>query len=145
MTSLSGGNQQKVALGKVLETEPRVLLCDEPTQGVDVRSRLEIYRMLRDSAEAGLAVAIVSSDAAELAGLCDRVIVLSRGQMVAELTSERGLRGEHRPHLHRARVRPRGRRREDGGEGDGAPSPSRRGCGRRSIVTRTWPDCRCWR
>ena len=87
MTSLSGGNQQKVALGKVLETEPRVLLCDEPTQGVDVRSRLEIYRMLRDSADKGLAVAIVSSDAAELAGLCDRVIVLSRGQMVAQLTS----------------------------------------------------------
>jgi len=89
MTSLSGGNQQKVALGKVLETEPRVLLCDEPTQGVDVRSRLEIYRMLRDSAEAGLAVAIVSSDAAELAGLCDRVIVLSRGEVVAELAAER--------------------------------------------------------
>jgi ribose transport system ATP-binding protein len=89
ITSLSGGNQQKVALGKVLATEPRVLLCDEPTQGVDVRSRLEIYRMLRESAEAGLAVAIVSSDAAELAGLCDRVIVLSRGQVVAELSSER--------------------------------------------------------
>jgi ribose transport system ATP-binding protein len=66
-----------------------VLLCDEPTQGVDVRSRLEIYRMLRDGAEAGLAVAIVSSDAAELAGLCDRVIVLSRGQIVAELAAER--------------------------------------------------------
>jgi ribose transport system ATP-binding protein len=88
MTSLSGGNQQKVALGKVLETEPKVLLCDEPTQGVDVRSRLEIYRMLRKGAEAGLAVAIVSSDAAELAGLCDRVIVLSRGQVVAQLSSE---------------------------------------------------------
>ncbi len=87
MTSLSGGNQQKVALAKVLETEPRALLCDEPTQGVDVRSRLEIYRMLRESAEKGLAVAIVSSDAAELAGLCDRVIVLSRGQMVAQLSS----------------------------------------------------------
>jgi ribose transport system ATP-binding protein len=88
MTSLSGGNQQKVALGKVLETAPRVLLCDEPTQGVDVRSRLEIYRMLRDGAEAGLAVIIVSSDAAELAGLCDRVIVLSRGQIVAEMQAE---------------------------------------------------------
>ena len=85
MTSLSGGNQQKVALGKVLETGPRVLLCDEPTQGVDVRSRLDIYRMLRERAEAGLAVAVVSSDAAELAGLCDRVIVLSRGRIVATL------------------------------------------------------------
>jgi ribose transport system ATP-binding protein len=84
MTSLSGGNQQKVALAKVLETQPRVLLCDEPTQGVDVRSRLDIYRMLREGAEDGLAVAVVSSDAAELAGLCDRVIVLSRGQIVAE-------------------------------------------------------------
>ena len=88
MTSLSGGNQQKVALGKVLETEPRVLLCDEPTQGVDVRSRLEIYRMLRRSADDGLAVAVVSSDAAELAGLCDRVVVLSRGRTVAEFHGE---------------------------------------------------------
>jgi len=88
MTSLSGGNQQKVALGKVLETEPRVLLCDEPTQGVDVRSRADIYRMLRDGADAGLAVAVVSSDAAELAGLCDRVIVLSRGRVVAQLSGE---------------------------------------------------------
>ena len=88
MTSLSGGNQQKVALGKLLETHPRVLLCDEPTQGVDVRSRLDIYRMLRQGAEDGLAVAVVSSDAAELAGLCDRVVVLSRGQIVAELDGE---------------------------------------------------------
>lgn len=88
MTSLSGGNQQKVALGKVLETGPRVLLCDEPTQGVDVRARLEIYRMLRAGADAGLAVAVVSSDAAELAGLCDRVVVLSRGRVVAELDGD---------------------------------------------------------
>ncbi|MTD55562.1 ATP-binding cassette domain-containing protein [Amycolatopsis pithecellobii] len=88
MTSLSGGNQQKVAIAKVLETRPRVLLCDEPTQGVDVRSRLDIYRMLRRGAEDGLAVVVVSSDAAELAGLCDRVIVLSRGRIVAEFDGE---------------------------------------------------------
>jgi len=88
VTSLSGGNQQKVALAKMLETQPRVLLCDEPTQGVDVRSRLEIYRLLREGAEDGLAVAVVSSDAAELAGLCDRVLVLSRGRLVAELAGE---------------------------------------------------------
>src|SRR5260370_10314754 len=85
VTSLSGGNQQKVALGRVLATEPDVLLIDEPTQGVDVRSRIDIYHMLRDSAERGLAVALVSSDASELAGLCDRVIVASRGVIVAEL------------------------------------------------------------
>jgi ribose/xylose/arabinose/galactoside ABC-type transport system permease subunit/ABC-type multidrug transport system ATPase subunit len=88
ITSLSGGNQQKVALGRVLATEPDVLLIDEATQGVDVRSRIDIYHMLRDSAERGLAVALVSSDASELAGLCDRIIVASRGVIVAELAGE---------------------------------------------------------
>ncbi|WP_259312988.1 ATP-binding cassette domain-containing protein [Capillimicrobium parvum] len=85
ITSLSGGNQQKVALGRVLATEPDVLLIDEPTQGVDVRSRIDIYHMLRDSAKRGLAVVLVSSDASELAGLCDRILVASRGVIVAEL------------------------------------------------------------
>src|SRR5260370_11844177 len=89
VTSLSGGNQQKVALGRVLATEPDVLLIDEPTQGVDVRSRIDIYHMLRDSAERGLAVALVSSDASELAGLCDRIIGASRGVIVSELAGER--------------------------------------------------------
>lgn len=88
VTSLSGGNQQKVALARVLATEPDVILTDEPTQGVDVRSRLDIYRMLRDSAKRGKAVVIVSSDAAELAGLCDRIVVLSRGEVTAELAGE---------------------------------------------------------
>jgi ribose transport system ATP-binding protein len=85
ITSLSGGNQQKVALGRVLATQPGVLLVDEPTQGVDVRSRMDIYHLLRDNAKRGLAVVIVSSDAAELAGLCDRILVVSRGRLVAEL------------------------------------------------------------
>lgn len=88
ITSLSGGNQQKVALGRVLATEPDVLLIDEPTQGVDVRSRMDIYRILRESARQGLGVAIVSSDAGELAGLCDRVVVVSRGAVVAEIPGE---------------------------------------------------------
>jgi ribose transport system ATP-binding protein len=85
VTSLSGGNQQKVALGRVLATEPDVLLIHEPTLGVDVRSRMDIYRMLRDNARRGLAVVLVSSDAFELAGLCDRILVVSRGSIVAEL------------------------------------------------------------
>ena len=88
ITSLSGGNQQKVALSRVLATEPDVLLIDEPTQGVDVRSRIDIYHMLRDSARRGLAVVLVSSDASELAGLCDRIVVASRGVIVAELPGE---------------------------------------------------------
>jgi len=86
-TSLSGGNQQKVALGRVLAGEPRVLLAEEPTQGVDVRSRMDIYNLLRDAARRGLAVVLVSSDASELVGLCDRIMVLSRGRQVAELAA----------------------------------------------------------
>jgi ribose transport system ATP-binding protein len=85
VTSLSGGNQQKVALGRVLSTESRVILIDEPTQGVDARSRIDIYHMLRDAAAAGHSVVVVSSDAAELAGLCDRIVVMSRGRVVDEV------------------------------------------------------------
>ncbi len=82
---LSGGNQQKVALSRVLAIEPRVVLVDEPTQGVDVRSRLDIYRLLRGIADAGSCIVVVSSDASELAGFCDRIVVLSRGRVTAEL------------------------------------------------------------
>lgn len=88
VSSLSGGNQQKVAISRALSSDPRVLLIQEPTQGVDVRSRMDIYRMLRDSANEGLAVAAVSSDAAELSGICDRIIVMSRGHVIAEIAGE---------------------------------------------------------
>lgn len=84
-TELSGGNQQKVALSRVLAMKPKVLLIDEPTQGVDVRSRMDIYRFLRAIADAGSCVVAVSSDASELAGLCDRIVVMSRGKVTAEL------------------------------------------------------------
>jgi ribose transport system ATP-binding protein len=89
VTSLSGGNQQKVALSRVLVTQSRIILIDEPTQGVDVRSRIDIYHMLRDAAKAGAAIVVVSSDASELAGLCDRILVMSRGRVVAELAGEK--------------------------------------------------------
>ena len=84
ITSLSGGNQQKVAISRVLATNPKVLLIEEPTQGVDVRSRMDIYRFLRSAADNGLAVVLYSSDASELAGFADRIVVLSRGQIVEE-------------------------------------------------------------
>lgn len=87
-TELSGGNQQKVALSRVLAMKPQVVLIDEPTQGVDVRSRLDIYRFLRAIADRGSAVVVVSSDASELAGLCDRILVMSRGQQTKELAGE---------------------------------------------------------
>jgi ribose transport system ATP-binding protein len=86
--TLSGGNQQKVVLARSLLGEPAVLLCDEPTQGVDPGARAEIYRLLRELADAGAAVVVLSSDAVELEGLCDRVAVLSRGHLVAVLEGD---------------------------------------------------------
>jgi ribose transport system ATP-binding protein len=84
--SLSGGNQQKVVMARALLANPRLIVADEPTQGVDVGARAEIYRILRDLAAKGTPVVVNSSDAAELAGLCDKVIVLSRGHVVETLS-----------------------------------------------------------
>ena len=81
---LSGGNQQKAVIARALLQQPKVILAEEPTQGVDVATRLEIYRMLRAAAESGAAVIVLSSDAMELEGLCDRVLVVSRGRIVHE-------------------------------------------------------------
>jgi ribose transport system ATP-binding protein len=88
VSALSGGNQQKVLIARAMLAQPRVLLADEPTRGVDVGARVEIYRILRDVANDGRAVVVLSSDAIELQGLCDRVLVLSRGSVVAELVGE---------------------------------------------------------
>ncbi|PHP66928.1 ABC transporter [Zhengella mangrovi] len=86
--SLSGGNQQKLILSSVVGAEPAVMLIDEPTQGVDIGARAEIYRILREIANNGTTIIVVSSDAAEIAGLCDRVMVFSRGQIVRELKGD---------------------------------------------------------
>ena len=86
--TLSGGNQQKVVLGRSLLSEPKVLLCDEPTQGIDVGVRSDIYHRLRATADRGTPVVVLSSDNVELAGLCDRILVFSRGQVVRELAGD---------------------------------------------------------
>jgi ribose transport system ATP-binding protein len=86
--SLSGGNQQKVVMSRALLSEPGLIIADEPTQGVDVGARAEIYRILRDVSTSGTPVIVNSSDAAELEGLCDKVIVMSRGRVVATLTGK---------------------------------------------------------
>ncbi len=86
--SLSGGNQQKVVMSRALLSEPGFIIADEPTQGVDVGARAEIYRILRDVSLSGTPVIVNSSDALELEGLCDKVIVMSRGHVVATLTGD---------------------------------------------------------
>ena len=85
--TLSGGNQQKLVLARWLLRNPRILLLDEPTQGVDVRARREIYALLRQAAEKGTSAIVVSSDFGELARLCDRVAVLRRGRVTAQLSA----------------------------------------------------------
>ena len=86
VATLSGGNQQKVVLAKWLATSPRVLMLDEPTRGVDVGAKSEIYQLLFDAAEQGVAIVVSSSENQELLTLCDRVLVMFRGRVAAELS-----------------------------------------------------------
>ena len=83
--SLSGGNQQKVILGRWLLTEPTVLLLDEPTRGIDVGAKYEIYQLIIDLAEKGKTVMMVSSEMPELLGVCDRILVMSGGKLAGEV------------------------------------------------------------
>ncbi|RSM70480.1 sugar ABC transporter ATP-binding protein [Kibdelosporangium aridum] len=85
VSTLSGGNQQKIVLGRMLLTDPDLLLLDEPTRGVDVGAKAEIYQLLGQAAQRGMGVLLASSELAELVGVCDRVIVLRGGRNVAEL------------------------------------------------------------
>jgi ABC-type sugar transport system ATPase subunit len=85
---LSGGNQQKVVLAKWLGTSPKVLLLDEPTRGVDVGAKAEIYRLLNEIKEAGVGMLVSSSETPELRLLCDRILVMYRGRIVASLSRE---------------------------------------------------------
>ncbi len=83
--SLSGGNQQKVVIGRALTTKPRVFLLDEPTRGIDVGAKIEVYRLINDLAGRGSAVIVVSSDMLELLGLCDRIVVMRAGRVTGML------------------------------------------------------------
>ena len=98
--NLSGGNQQKVLLAKWLATEPRVLILDEPTVGIDVGTKFEIRRLIRGIADRGVGVILITSEIEELEKLCNRVQVLFRGRIVrtfdgAEITKEYDSQGIH--------------------------------------------------
>jgi ribose transport system ATP-binding protein len=83
---LSGGNQQKIVLGKWLALDPRVLLLDEPTRGIDVGAKREIYQLMESLARRGVAICFVSSEMEEVLGMSDRVIVMHEGEITGELT-----------------------------------------------------------
>ena len=83
--SLSGGNQQKVILGRWLLTDPTVLLLDEPTRGIDVGAKYEIYQLIIELAEKVKTVSMVSSEMPELLGVCDRILVMSCGTLAGEV------------------------------------------------------------
>ncbi len=86
VNTLSGGNQQKVSLGKWLATEPRILLLDEPTRGVDVGAKAEVYRLIRSLASEGMATLLISSDLPEVLALSDRILVMREGRLAGELS-----------------------------------------------------------
>jgi ribose transport system ATP-binding protein len=88
LTALSGGNQQKVAIAKMLSVNPKVVFLDEPTRGVDVGAKAEIHRILRELARSGVGVVVISSELPELIGVCDRVLVVREGRISGEVSGE---------------------------------------------------------
>jgi D-xylose transport system ATP-binding protein len=88
ITSLSGGNQQKAVLAKMLLTRPRVLILDEPTRGVDVGAKYEIYKLMLALADRGVAIIMVSSELAEVLGVSDRVLVMGEGRLRGDFIND---------------------------------------------------------
>ena len=86
--NLSGGNQQKVVLAKVLAADTEIIIFDEPTRGIDIGARHEIYDLMSDLVKEGKAIIMVSSDMEELLGMSDRIIVLSEGKLTGELKKD---------------------------------------------------------
>jgi putative multiple sugar transport system ATP-binding protein len=86
--NLSGGNQQKVVLGKWLALQPKVIIFDEPTRGIDVGAKYEIYTIIDELARNGEGILMISSEMPELLGMCDRIYVMNEGRLVAELGRE---------------------------------------------------------
>ncbi len=79
--TLSGGNQQKIVLAKMLAPEPKVIILDEPTRGIDARARQDVYRIIRDLTAGGVGVVVISSEVGEIAEVSDRVMIMKRGRL----------------------------------------------------------------
>jgi ABC-type sugar transport system ATPase subunit len=88
VNTLSGGNQQKVVVGKWLLAEPRILFIDEPTKGIDVGAKVEIYKLMNELTKNGVSIVMVSSDMSELVSMSDRCIVLSGSRISGEFTGD---------------------------------------------------------
>jgi rhamnose transport system ATP-binding protein len=84
-SALSGGNQQKVVLAKWLATEPRILILDEPTRGIDIGAKVEVHRIVSELAASGLGILLISSDLPEVLAMSDRILVLHEGTLTAEI------------------------------------------------------------
>uniref|UniRef100_UPI00349EEA30 ATP-binding cassette domain-containing protein n=1 Tax=Enterocloster citroniae TaxID=358743 RepID=UPI00349EEA30 len=88
VNSLSGGNQQKIVVAKWLLTQPDIVFLDEPTRGIDVGAKFEIYQLIQELAKEGKAVLMISSEMPELLGMCDRIVVLKEGRLAGELLAQ---------------------------------------------------------
>ena len=101
-SSLSGGNQQKVVLGKWLATEPKMLILDEPTRGIDIGTKAEVHRIVSHLATQGMAIVLISSELPEVLAMSDRVLVMHEGRVTRNLPSVRSEPGERDVRSHRA-------------------------------------------
>ena len=86
--NLSGGNQQKVVIGKWLISNPPIIIMDDPTRGIDVGAKVEIYNLIKELADNGAGIILLSSEFKEVSGLCDRVLVLRKGEIIREIKSK---------------------------------------------------------
>lgn len=86
--TLSGGNQQKAVIAKWLQSEPKLLILDEPTRGIDVGAKFEIYKMMIELAKKGIAIIMISSELPEVMGMSDRIMVVSKGRITGTYTKD---------------------------------------------------------
>ena len=131
VVNLSGGNQQKVVLSQVAVRRPELLILDEPTRGIDVGAKFEIYTLIAQLADEGKCILMISSEMPELLGMCDRIYVMNEGRFVAEFDGRRGLAGkdharhrEGRERIEHGRSRRQHARRHAGTPGRAAARPA---------------------